>query len=61
MRCKMCDTVLNDYELTRKDPKTGEFLDSCSECLRVVREALQDFDDTTYRHDIGLDEDESIS
>lgn len=56
MRCVICNEALNDYELTRKDPNTGGFLDTCSNCVRSVREALQDFDEkTTYKHDIGID------
>jgi len=60
MRCKICDSVLNDYELTRKDPKSGEFLDTCSECVRVIRECLEDFDEVPYKHDVGVEVDESI-
>jgi len=60
MRCKICDSVLNDYELTRKDPKSGEFLDTCSECVRVVRDALADFEETPYKHDVGTEEDEVV-
>jgi hypothetical protein len=46
---------LNDYELTRKDPNTGEYLDTCSNCTRSVKEALQDFEEPPYKHDIGVD------
>jgi hypothetical protein len=34
MRCKACDANLTDYESTKKDPLTGEFLDLCSGCSR---------------------------
>jgi len=40
MRCKACDTILNDWELTRQDKSTGEYLDLCSECLSASNEAL---------------------
>ena len=61
MRCQVCDSVLNDYETTRKDPISGEYLDTCSDCLRSIREALQDFDESgPYRYDVGLDEDEEM-
>lgn len=60
MRCKMCDALLSDYEATRKDPTSGEYLDTCGECLRSVREALQDFDgEIPYKYDIGLDDEDN--
>ena len=59
MRCKMCDSSLSDYEATRKDPNTGEYLDACGECLRSVREALQELDgEIPYQYDVGLENDE---
>jgi hypothetical protein len=61
MRCKICDVILSDYEVTRKDPTTGEYLDTCGECLSHIRLALQEFDgEIPYKYDIGLDEDEEI-
>lgn len=61
MRCKICNVILSDYESTRKDPTTGEYLDTCGECLREIRESLQEFDgEIPYRYDVGLDEDEEI-
>ena len=32
MRCKACNRILEDFELTRKD-QHGNFLDICSICL----------------------------
>ena len=32
MRCKACDRILDDNELTRKDER-GDFIDMCSTCL----------------------------
>ena len=29
MRCKACNMILNDYELSRKEKETEEFLDLC--------------------------------
>lgn len=34
MRCYCCDTKLNDYEATLRSANTGEFLDTCSKCLK---------------------------
>ena len=38
MRCKACITILGDYELSRKETETGEFLDLCNKCLTSARE-----------------------
>lgn len=33
MRCKVCDTLLDDYELILVSPDNGEHLDLCSYCV----------------------------
>lgn len=33
MRCKVCDTLLDDNELTWVDVDSGEHLDLCSYCI----------------------------
>ena len=57
----MCDALLSDYEATRKDPNSGEYLDTCGDCLRAVREALQEFDgEIPYKYDIGLENEDEV-
>ena len=41
MRCKACDTELNDFEATRKSSVTGEFLDLCNNCYKAVKYDVQ--------------------
>lgn len=60
MRCRCCDKILNDYELTRKDPETGVHLDTCSGCLREIRESLREWDTDGYRYDVLLDVDKEL-
>lgn len=47
MRCKACNSILNDYESKRKD-NDGIFVDLCGPCYRVssrvVAEAVSDVD-----------------
>ena len=38
MRCKACNKVLNDFELTRKFSNSGEFVDLCSGCGKFLVE-----------------------
>jgi len=47
MRCKACNTPLNDFEATRKSKDTEEFIDLCNHCyISVSNEinALERFD-----------------
>lgn len=34
MRCTCCNRNLNDYESTLKSLVTGDFLDTCTKCLK---------------------------
>lgn len=47
MRCKACNSILNDYESKRKD-NDGIYVDLCGGCYRVssrvVAEAVSDVD-----------------
>ena len=44
-RCKACNVVLFDEELTTKDPTTGEYLELCFKCQEISDnpEAVDDF------------------
>ena len=33
MRCNCCNKMLSDFEATRKNAKTGEYMDMCNECI----------------------------
>lgn len=46
MRCKACDKQLNDYEATRKDKYTGDYLDLCSVCRSYSDEYVSDHETT---------------
>jgi hypothetical protein len=37
MKCICCNKVLSDYEATLKHGETGEYLDTCSECLSEIQ------------------------
>lgn len=38
MKCQCCDKMLSDYEATRKNAETGQYLDLCQDCLDDVME-----------------------
>lgn len=35
-RCKACDVILFEEELTTKDPITGEYLELCFRCQDIA-------------------------
>ena len=63
MKCQDCDCFLTDEESVRKDERTGEYLDLCSECLSNLYKDLNDdlpfdiLDDLPPQLD-NIDEDE---
>ncbi len=42
MRCYCCDRWLDDFESTRKDSETGEYMDTCNKCLKGLGIATVD-------------------
>ena len=42
----MCDVLLTDVEVVLKDKDTGEYYDSCGNCLAISTEALEELEDT---------------
>lgn len=53
MRCLACDRALTDYEATRRDAITNEFIDLCNHCFASISEDLH----TIEREDLAHDED----
>jgi hypothetical protein len=41
MHCCCCDKLLNDYESTRKNAETGEYLDMCNKCYGTIANDLK--------------------
>lgn len=41
MRCKACNKMLTDYEMTRKSKKTSEFIDLCNHCYKHIQTDVQ--------------------
>lgn len=41
MRCKACDKVLTEYEMTRKSKKTKEYIDLCNNCYKYIQTDVQ--------------------
>lgn len=54
MRCRACNKNLNDFESTRKNPETGEYLDLCNHCYHEVQSDIT----ATEREDLREGDDE---
>jgi len=39
MRCRACNKKLSEFELSVKNPETGEFEDLCGTCRKAARMA----------------------
>jgi hypothetical protein len=53
MRCRACDTLLTDFESTRKNAETLEFIDMCNRCFSHVE--IDTIDRADLRDDIEDD------
>ena len=54
MRCKACDTILDDVELTRKD-SYGDFFDLCNTCYSVSIASQWELEDSDDSGNISLE------
>lgn len=41
MRCKACDKVLTEYEMTRRSKSSNEFIDLCNHCYKYIQTDVQ--------------------
>lgn len=59
MKCRICGSLLTDWESVRKDTETGEYLDTCSYCVAMSKPEvitnIEDEDD--YFLTLDLDKD----
>ena len=56
MRCKACDKIMTDYELTKKFSGSGEFVDLCNECSRFLADDdLTEMGNLNYANLIDLE------
>ena len=52
MRCKDCNTILSDFEATRRNKISKAFVDLCNACYGTGYQAV------TIRHDLASDGDD---
>ena len=59
MRCRACNTILDDTELTKKD-QNGHFIDMCNNCLYAAGAVEVDSDTfvTNYPNEVFTNDDD---
>lgn len=60
MRCRACDVLLNDHDVTIKSDVTGEYLDMCGHCRASISD-LVDFPDDIIDDSDQTDQDYEIN
>ena len=56
MRCKACNTALEQFEIDRRCKLSGEYLDLCSPCASASNEAIHQQEEPIYRNYIDMQE-----
>jgi hypothetical protein len=64
MHCTACDRNLSDFESTRKDENTGQYLDLCNTCYKAsgignVVPVAERFD-LAHEDDVDVEEIDSV-
>ena len=58
MKCVACDSIMTDFEATRKSKTTGQFLDLCEDCFKEVSDDIIDVEERAdlkqLEHEIEL-------
>ena len=49
-RCKACNVILNNFEMTRRDQISGDYSELCSLCLSISNDAVLDGDNQIEYH-----------
>ena len=58
MRCVCCNSLLSDFEATRRCASTGDFLDMCNECFHTVQEDIDVYERYDLRHESDIETEE---
>jgi hypothetical protein len=51
MRCLSCDSILSDFEATRKGAFSGQYIDMCNSCFNTINDNVLSIDRSDLEHD----------
>ena len=55
MRCYCCNSLLSDFEATRRSATTGDFLDMCNDCYYTVKDDVDVYERSDLRHESDIE------
>ena len=61
MRCKSCNTILNDNEMARKEAETSDFVDLCGSCYSVSERATHNYSIDASDFDVEFNDGQPVS
>ena len=56
MRCLSCNTIMNDFEATRKGVNTNDYMDLCDRCFGYIEDEV----DVIEREDLDTEDGMSL-
>lgn len=57
MHCRACDTLLSDFESTRRNANTFEFVDLCNSCFKEVKHIIPVIERKDLVTSVDIDDD----
>jgi len=57
MHCRACDTLLSDFESTRRNANTFEFVDLCNSCFKEVKHIIPVIERKDLITSVDIDDD----
>jgi len=57
MHCRACDTMLSDFESTRRNANTFEFVDLCNSCFKEVKHIIPVIERKDLVTSVDIDDD----
>jgi len=61
MRCKSCNTMLSDSEMSHVEADTTDFIDLCGDCYSVSDRATHNFDIDASDFDVEFNDGQAVS
>lgn len=55
MRCYCCNSLLSDFESTRRSATTGDFLDMCNDCYYTIKDDVDVYERSDLRHESDIE------
>ena len=57
MHCTICDALLSEFEATRRDARTGDYLDLCQACFNDLKSLIPTRDRKDLLRQSDIDDD----